>query len=163
MQTIPSILSTRVASTLLLAALAFGAPGHAQKAWTLDFVLGGPVSLSLLDVQTAESEIIAPVQLVDVYAMARGVEGDFWIIARATFTPSVVALHRLDSETFTLTEVGPLNLPSFVDIRGMTVLPDGRILMSADFEPSVPPGLYDVDPATGQGTLIGNTAGLLTA
>ncbi|MEO1086068.1 MAG: hypothetical protein AAFY88_17655, partial [Acidobacteriota bacterium] len=100
---------------------------------------------------------------VDVYAMARGVDGDLWIIARETFTPSVVALHRLDSKTFTLTEVGPLNPPVFLDIEGMTVLPDGRILMSAGSGPSAPTGLYELDPATGQSTFIGNTSNPLTA
>ncbi|MEO1367439.1 MAG: hypothetical protein AAFX50_09695 [Acidobacteriota bacterium] len=157
MKTKLSAPSSFAASALLLAL--FAPPCHAQKAWTLGF----PVELSLLDFQTAEAEAVAPVELADVFAMARGVDGDFWIIARETFVPSVVSLHRLDSKRFTLETIGPLNLQNFVRIQGMTVLPSGRILMSAGGGTQTAPGVYDIDPGTGQSTLIGNTQGTIAA
>ncbi|MEM1180075.1 MAG: hypothetical protein AAGM22_17165 [Acidobacteriota bacterium] len=146
--------SSTTAALFCLLVLCGALPSSGQLAWTLRLEQD-ITNLAVLDLQTAETEPAAEVDLEVVNAMTRGPSGDLYILGAALFGEIDSTLYRLDPVSFELEEIGPLGLPNPPFVKDIAALPDGRLLMSA--EVGVPAGLYVIDPATADTTLVAET------
>ncbi|MEM1180076.1 MAG: hypothetical protein AAGM22_17170 [Acidobacteriota bacterium] len=156
MHTAPPTPSPRVATLFGLLLLITALPTGAQSAWTME--VGADVThLARLELQTAEVEPVAAIDVRVVGAMTRGPSGDLFLLGAATLGEPSSTLYRLDPVSFELEEIGPLDLPNTPFVRDMTALPDGRLLMSAQV--GVPVGLYLIDPETAEASLVAETEG----
>ncbi|MEM6796816.1 MAG: hypothetical protein AAF725_22780 [Acidobacteriota bacterium] len=142
---------------ILLCLLTLATPAAAQEAWIIDSFNPGDASLAIFDFANPVPAQVGPIDIPLIRGMTGGGPGgDLYLVNGSEGLNPVPLLYRLDPIGLELEVIGAIDTPSFPAVRDLAVLPDGRILMSADVGPGA--GLYTLDPATGSATLIAQMA-----
>ncbi|MEM6796817.1 MAG: hypothetical protein AAF725_22785 [Acidobacteriota bacterium] len=139
-------------ATVFLPLSLLATPAAAQQAWIIDS-MENDTALSVFDFTDPVPARVATINIPFGNGMTGGgPNGDLYLIDRPLGTNTMAFLSRLDPIDLELEVIGPINTPNTPLVRDLAVLPDGRILMSAEVGTGA--GLYTLDPATGAATLI---------
>ncbi|MEM8997250.1 MAG: hypothetical protein AAGF23_20880, partial [Acidobacteriota bacterium] len=151
-----STLLRRALFAFILIATSSLSPGaYAQAAWTIE-TDSSSNTLVQVDLEFFAKTPVGPIGLSTINGMTRGPGGDLYLVAPSLDGFFARSLYRLDANSLDLEEIGDLGLPDPPAVSALTVLPDGRLLMSGDAG-----GLellYQIDPGTGRATVIGETS-----